>query len=153
MGAGGVIVPPEGYFEAIGAVCRKHDVLIDLRRGDLRLRAHRRSGSARRRSAIEPNVALDGQAADRRLPAAHARGDRRRHGGGGRGELGQIGTFGHGYTYGGHPVACAVGVKALEIYERMDMPARVRALAPALRGASRPARRAPAGRRGPRISG
>ena len=24
--------------------------------------------------------------------------------------------FGHGYTYGGHPVACAVGVKALEIY-------------------------------------
>ena len=27
MGAGGVIVPPEGYFEAIGAVCRKYDVL------------------------------------------------------------------------------------------------------------------------------
>ena len=28
MGAGGVIVPPEGYFEAIGAVCRRHDVLM-----------------------------------------------------------------------------------------------------------------------------
>ena len=38
---------------------------------------------------------------------------------------GKIGTFGHGYTYGGHPVACAVGVKALEIYERMDAPGRV----------------------------
>ena len=36
----------------------------------------------------------------------------------------------HGYTYGGHPVACAVGVKAIEIDQREDMPARVRALAP-----------------------
>ena len=43
---------------------------------------------------------------------------------------GKIGTLGHGYTYGGHPVACAVGVKALEIYQRIDAPARVRALAP-----------------------
>jgi 4-aminobutyrate---pyruvate transaminase len=43
---------------------------------------------------------------------------------------GKIGTLGHGYTYGGHPVACAVGVKAIEIYERLDMPARVRALTP-----------------------
>ncbi len=43
---------------------------------------------------------------------------------------GRIGTFGHGYTYGGHPVGCAVGVKALEIYERLDICARVRELAP-----------------------
>jgi 4-aminobutyrate--pyruvate transaminase len=42
----------------------------------------------------------------------------------------KIGTFGHGFTYGGHPVSCAVGVKALEIYERLDIPAGVRALAP-----------------------
>ena len=28
MGAGGVIVPPEGYFPAIAAVCRRHDVLM-----------------------------------------------------------------------------------------------------------------------------
>ena len=28
MGAGGVIVPPEGYFAAIAAVCRKHDMLM-----------------------------------------------------------------------------------------------------------------------------
>ena len=45
---------------------------------------------------------------------------------------GRIGTFGHGYTYGGHPVACAVGIRALEIYERLDICARVRALAPHL---------------------
>ena len=31
---------------------------------------------------------------------------------------GELGIFGHGYTYSGHPVACAVAVKTLEIYER-----------------------------------
>ncbi|MFL2752714.1 MAG: aminotransferase class III-fold pyridoxal phosphate-dependent enzyme, partial [Gammaproteobacteria bacterium] len=31
---------------------------------------------------------------------------------------GDIGVFGHGYTYSGHPVSCAVALKTLEIYER-----------------------------------
>jgi 4-aminobutyrate--pyruvate transaminase len=43
---------------------------------------------------------------------------------------GKIGTLGHGFTYGGHPVACAVGIRALEIYRRLDVTARVKALAP-----------------------
>lgn len=30
----------------------------------------------------------------------------------------KVGVFGHGYTYTGHPVACAVALKTLEIYER-----------------------------------
>jgi adenosylmethionine-8-amino-7-oxononanoate aminotransferase len=30
----------------------------------------------------------------------------------------QIGIFGHGYTYTGHPVACAAALKTLEIYKR-----------------------------------
>jgi 4-aminobutyrate--pyruvate transaminase len=30
----------------------------------------------------------------------------------------KIGTFGHGYTYSGHPVAAAVALKTLEIYQR-----------------------------------
>ena len=29
-----------------------------------------------------------------------------------------MGVFGHGYTWGGHPVACAVALKTLEIYKR-----------------------------------
>jgi 4-aminobutyrate---pyruvate transaminase len=30
----------------------------------------------------------------------------------------KIGVFGHGFTYGGHPVSAAVALKAIEIYER-----------------------------------
>ena len=50
----------------------------DLRRGDLRLRPHRRVVRRPDARLSAPNVAVDGQAADRRLPAALGRGDRRR---------------------------------------------------------------------------
>ena len=32
-----------------------------------------------------------------------------------------VGIFGHGYTYSGHPVGCAVALKVLEIYQRDDI--------------------------------
>ena len=36
--------------------------------------------------------------------------------------------FGHGFTYGGHPVGCALGVKAIEIYQRRNIVEYVRGL-------------------------
>ncbi|MDA4631520.1 aminotransferase class III-fold pyridoxal phosphate-dependent enzyme, partial [Escherichia coli] len=42
----------------------------------------------------------------------------------------QIGTFGHGFTYGGHPLSCALGVKAIEIYQRRNIVDYVRSLTP-----------------------
>lgn len=33
----------------------------------------------------------------------------------------KVGVFGHGYTYSGHPVACAAALKTLEIYERDNL--------------------------------
>jgi 4-aminobutyrate--pyruvate transaminase len=44
----------------------------------------------------------------------------------------KIGTFAHGFTYSGHPVAAAVALETLRIYEEMDVAARVRELAPRL---------------------
>jgi 4-aminobutyrate--pyruvate transaminase len=38
------------------------------------------------------------------------------------------GSFGHGYTYGGHPVACAVALEAIRIYEELDIVGQVRAV-------------------------
>ena len=38
--------------------------------------------------------------------------------------------FFHGYTYSGHPAACAAGLATLDIYEREDLFARGRALSP-----------------------
>jgi 4-aminobutyrate--pyruvate transaminase len=45
-------------------------------------------------------------------------------------ESGRIGTFGHGYTYSGHPVAAAVALKTIEIYEQRDIIGHVRRVAP-----------------------
>ena len=42
----------------------------------------------------------------------------------------KIGTFGHGFTYGGHPVCAAVALRTLEIYEEDDILGQVRARAP-----------------------
>ena len=42
----------------------------------------------------------------------------------------KIGVFAHGFTYSGHPVACAVALKTLEIYERIDIVAHVQRVAP-----------------------
>ena len=36
-------------------------------------------------------------------------------------ESDKIGTFGHGYTYSGHPVAAAVALETLKIYEEIDL--------------------------------
>ncbi|MEP1496116.1 aminotransferase class III-fold pyridoxal phosphate-dependent enzyme, partial [Pseudophaeobacter sp.] len=33
----------------------------------------------------------------------------------------EVGVFGHGYTYSGHPAACAAALKTLEIYERDNL--------------------------------
>ena len=62
----------------------------------------------------------------------------------------KIGTFGHGFTYSGHPVAAAVAIKTLEIYERERIFEGVRAQGAAVPAPARGARRPSARRRGPR---
>jgi hypothetical protein len=47
-------------------------------------------------------------------------------------ESGRNPSLGHGHTYGGHPLGCAVGVKALEIYQKRDILSHVRRMAPLL---------------------
>lgn len=132
MGAGGVIVPPAGYFEKVQAVLDKYDILfIDDevicgfgRLGEmfgaqaLDLRPDTVSVAKALSSAYQPIGAV-------MVPEAmyQAMLDESR----------KIGTFGHGFTYSGHPVAAAVALKTLEIYERENIVGQVRAKAPLFR--------------------
>jgi 4-aminobutyrate--pyruvate transaminase len=117
MGAGGVIVPPKTYFEKIMAVCAKHDVFMisdEVICGFGRLgatfgcdklgfRPHSISIAKMLSSAYLPIAGV--MIPENMYQALLA-------------ESKKIGVFGHGFTYGGHPVSAAVALKALEIYAR-----------------------------------
>jgi len=117
MGAGGVIIPPKDYFPSIQKVLSKNNIpLID----DEVVCAFGRTGNMwgadtfnMKPSSITIAKALSAGFIpisavivpdDMYEPIKEASGD--------------IGIFGHGYTYSGHPVSCAVALKTLEIYER-----------------------------------
>ena len=117
MGAGGVIVPPDGYFEKIAAVCAKHDVYMIA---DEVICGFGRLGTMFGSQALGffPHAVSVAKAlSSGYLPIAavmipeilyEALLTESR----------KIGTFGHGFTYSGHPVAAAVALKTLEIYTR-----------------------------------
>jgi 4-aminobutyrate--pyruvate transaminase len=129
MGAGGVIVPPKTYFEKIGAVCAKYDIYMISdevicgfgRLGTpfgaqaLHFKAHSMSIAKALSSAYLPIAAVT---VPEQMYATMLDESRK------------IGTFGHGFTYGGHPVAAAVALKTLEIYARERMVEQVAAKAP-----------------------
>jgi 4-aminobutyrate--pyruvate transaminase len=117
MGAGGVIVPPAGYFDAVMPVCAKYDLYVicdEVICGFGRLgamfgcqalgfRPHSISVAKALTSAYVPMGAVT-------VPEAmyQAMLDQSR----------KIGPFGHGFTYSGHPVAAAVALKTLDIFAR-----------------------------------
>ena len=117
MGAGGVIVHPKGYFERVMEVCAKYDLYLisdEVICGFGRLgrmfgsevvgfTPHSISVAKALSSAYLPIAAVMIPEVMYDVIVAESR---------------KIGTFGHGFTYSGHPVAAAVAVKALEIYRR-----------------------------------
>ena len=129
QGAGGVILPPRGYFEAITAVLAKYDIPLV---SDEVITGFGRTGNwfgcqtygftpasmsiaKALSSAYLPisAVMLNADLAD----AIEA-------------ESGRIGTLGHGFTYTGHPVAAAVALKTIEIYQERDIMGHVAKVAP-----------------------
>ena len=59
----------------------------------------------------------------------------------------KLGSFAHGYTYRGHPVATAVALEVLKIYEEMDIDRRARRLGRRMLEGLQEIRRSSAGRR------
>ena len=120
MGAGGVIVPPRGYFPKIQAVLRKHDVLLVV---DEVICGFGRTGSywGTQTFGIEPDIITCAKAlSSAYLPISatlvsekvfSVLAD----------ESHKIGTFGHGVTYSGHPVPAAVAIETLKIYDEINI--------------------------------
>jgi len=131
LGAGGVIVPPRTYYEKIQAVLKKYDVLLvadEVICGFWRTANYWGSQTY----GIEPDILTCAKALSASfLPISavlvnervfQALAD----------ESHAIGTFGHGYTYSGHPVPAAVAVETLKIYDETDIGAHVRTVGPYL---------------------
>ncbi len=129
QGAGGVIVPPENYFRHIQPVLKKHDVLLVA---DEVITGFGRTGQwfGSQTYGIEPDMMIVAKAlTSGYLPmsALMVKGDLYKIV---SGEAGKIGTFGHGFTYGGHPVAAAVALETLAIYKERDIIGHVQSMAP-----------------------
>jgi 4-aminobutyrate--pyruvate transaminase len=125
MGAGGVIVPPRGYFPKIQAVLRKYDVLLVA---DEVICGFWRTGNywGSQTFGVEPDILTCAKAlSSSYLPISAVMVSERVFEGLAR-QSHEVGTFGHGFTYSGHPVPAAVAIETLRIYDELDIGAHVR---------------------------
>jgi 4-aminobutyrate--pyruvate transaminase len=129
MGAGGVIVPPKTYFEKVMAVCAKYDVYMI---SDEVICGFGRLGTPFGSQALgfQPDsISVAKALSSAYLPIAALTVPEKMYQTM-LDESRKIGIFGHGFTYGGHPVAAAVALKSLEIYARERIVEKVAAKAP-----------------------
>jgi len=129
MGAGGVIVPPRTYFEKIQEVLQRYDILMIA---DEVICGFGRTGNwfGTQTFNIKPDSISMAKAITSAYmplgaitvsePVYQAMVE----------ESKKLGVFAHGFTYSGHPVSCAVAVKTLEIYERINIVGHVQKVAP-----------------------
>ena len=131
MGAGGVIVPPATYFEKIQAVLRRHDVLLIA---DEVICGFGRTGNywGSQTFGIEPDIITCAKALSSSFLPISAVMVNERVFEALASESHAIGTFGHGYTYSGHPVPAAVAIETLKIYDEIDIVGQVRVSGPHL---------------------
>jgi 4-aminobutyrate---pyruvate transaminase len=129
MGAGGVIVPPETYFEKIQEVLKRYDVLM---LADEVICGFGRTGNMF--GCETYNIKPDAITVAKALSSAYlpisalllsqdifdamVK------------ESKKIGTFGHGFTYSGHPVSAAVAIRTIELMAERDILGHVKRTAP-----------------------
>jgi 4-aminobutyrate---pyruvate transaminase len=120
MGAGGVMPPPAGYWPGIEALCRKYDILLVA---DEVINGFGRLGSSF--GAVHYDFRPDIMVVSKQLTSSYvplaavlfteqvyaAVAD----------NSARIGTFGHGFTTSGHPLATAVALENLKILEERDL--------------------------------
>ncbi|MFA4929545.1 MAG: aminotransferase class III-fold pyridoxal phosphate-dependent enzyme [Patulibacter sp.] len=115
IGAGGVLLPPEGYLEGVSALCEEHGILLVI---DAVICGFGRLGNwfGIERWGVRPDMVVFAKGVSAGvLPV------------GGVAVAGHVAEpfFGsragsmlrHGPTYAGHPVCCAAALAALDVYE------------------------------------
>jgi 4-aminobutyrate---pyruvate transaminase len=129
QGAGGVIIPPRTYFEKIQAVLTRYDIAFIA---DEVICGFGRTGNmwGSETFNIRPDTVTMAKAITSAYmplgaitvsePVYQALVD----------ESKKLGVFAHGFTYSGHPVACAVANKAIEIYQRINIVRHVQTVSP-----------------------
>ncbi|AVO39002.1 aspartate aminotransferase family protein [Pukyongiella litopenaei] len=131
MGAGGVIVPPEGYWDKVQEICRRHEILIVA---DEVITGFGRTGNlwGCDTFGIKPDVlVMSKQLTSSYMPlAAIAISDEIYQGI--ADNSARHGTFGHGFTASGHPVATAVALENIAIIEEQGLVANGAAVGAAL---------------------
>ena len=114
MGAGGVVVPPDGYWAKIQAVLRRYDILLVADEVICGLgRTGRLWGSET--YGIEPDMLVSSKQLSSSYQPIAALMMNERVFEPIADETNRLGTLGHGYTAGGHPVAAAVSLENLRI--------------------------------------
>ncbi len=120
MGAGGVIVPPAGYWKKIQEVLRRYDILLVA---DEVICGFGRTGRmfGSETFAIEPDIMVMSKALSSSYLPISALAINEKVAAPIVEEGGRIGTFGHGFTAGGHPVAAAVALESIAVIEENDL--------------------------------
>lgn len=122
QGAGGVIIPPASYWPEIQRIVDKYGILLI---SDEVICAFGRLGHwfAYEKFGYKPDLVTFAKAVTSGyIPLGGVMvGDRVA-----KVLIEKGGEFNHGYTYSGHPVACAVALANLEIMEREQLPQRVK---------------------------
>ena len=128
-GSGGVIVPPVGYLERIREICTKHNVLLIF---DEVITGFGRLGCcfAANRFDVRPDmITMAKGLTSAMIPMSAVAFDNSIYDQLMEGPEAMIELF-HGYTYSGHPVACAAGIAALDVYEEEGLFERAKEMEP-----------------------
>ena len=129
-GSAGVLPPPVGYLERLRALCTKHGILLIF---DEVITGFGRLGApfAAQFFGVTPDLMTTAKGlTNGAFPMGAVFASRAVHDAMMQGPGNAIELF-HGYTYSGHPAACAAGLATLDIYAREGLLTRAAELSPA----------------------
>lgn len=127
-GSAGVVLPPKGYLERLRAIADKYGILLIF---DEVITGFGRLGTpfATEYFGVVPDLVTAAKGiTNGTIPMGAVFASRKVYDGLMTGPENQIELF-HGYTYSGHPVACAAGLATMEIYEEEGLLTRAAELA------------------------